>query len=118
MGNLSPSLSYSKFTDILNQLFLVGAPIAGKISDYLVVKYRAQRGGVWYPEDRLRGTLIGAGVLVPLSILFSGLLTQFVPGKWGLIANMVCLFVNGLGVRCIRLFCLMRDSYCDRLILF
>ena len=90
----------------------VGAPLAGRISDYVVVKYRAQRGGVWYPEDRLRTTLIGAGALVPLSVLFSGLLTQFVPHKWGLIANLVCLFVNGLGVCSIGFFdatCVIQD---------
>lgn len=76
----------------------IGAPLAGRISDYIIVKYRANRGGIWYPEDRLRTTLIGAGVLVPLSVLFSGLLTQFVPGRWSLIGNMFCLFTNGLGV--------------------
>ncbi|KAK0490133.1 MFS general substrate transporter [Armillaria luteobubalina] len=63
----------------------IGAPAAG-------------RGGEWYPEDRLRGTLIGAGFFVPLSVLGSGLLTEYVPGKVGLIGNFVCLFLNGLGV--------------------
>lgn len=77
----------------------VGGPIAGRISDHIIVKWRKARGGVWYPEDRLRGTLVGAGVFVPLSILFSGLLTQFVPGTLGLTLNLLCLFINGLGVR-------------------
>lgn len=68
--------------------------------------YRAKRGGVWYPEDRLRGTLVGA-LLCPLSVLGSGLLTQYVPGKVGLTLNLICLFFNGLGV---RIFCIV--AYC------
>ena len=36
--------------------------------------------------------------MVPLSVLFSGLVTQFVPGRVGLVLNLVALFVNGLGV--------------------
>ncbi|KAJ7601051.1 major facilitator superfamily domain-containing protein [Mycena floridula] len=77
---------------------LIGAPLAGRLSDYIVVTYRAKRGGIWYPEDRLRATLIGAGVFVPLSVLCSGLLTQFMPTRLGLILNLICLFMNGLGV--------------------
>ncbi|KAF8875624.1 MFS general substrate transporter [Infundibulicybe gibba] len=77
---------------------MIGAPLAGRISDKIVVKWRQRRGGVWYPEDRLRATLIGAMFLVPLSVLFSGLLSQFVGGKIGLILNLFCLFVNGIGV--------------------
>jgi hypothetical protein len=77
----------------------VGAPLSGRISDRTVVKWRKWRGGKWVPEDRLRATLWGATALVPLSILGSGLLTQFVEGRIGLVLNLVCLFVNGLGVR-------------------
>ncbi|KAF8888354.1 major facilitator superfamily domain-containing protein [Infundibulicybe gibba] len=77
---------------------MIGAPLAGRISDRIVVKWRQRRGGVWYPEDRLRATLIGAMFLVPLSVLFSGLLSQFVGGKIGLILNLFCLFANGIGV--------------------
>ena len=39
--------------------------------------------------------------MVPCSILLSGLVTQFVPGKVGLVLNLVLLFVNGLGVDCV-----------------
>ncbi|KAK0444615.1 MFS general substrate transporter [Desarmillaria tabescens] len=77
---------------------LIGAPAAGRFSDYIVKRYRKRRGGEWYPEDRLRGTVIGAGLFVPLSVLGSGLLTKYVPGKVGLIANFVCFFLNGFGV--------------------
>jgi len=68
------------------------------MSDRSVVKWRERRGGVWYPEDRLRAAIPGALFLVPLSVIFSGLLVQFVPGKIGSILNLVCLFVNGFGV--------------------
>ncbi|KAF9046832.1 MFS general substrate transporter [Hymenopellis radicata] len=83
---------------------LIGAPLAGFVSDRLVSSYRTHRGGTWYPEDRLRGTLIGAGVFVPLSVLGSGLLSDprlvwlFGHGKAGFIGNLICLFFNGMGV--------------------
>ena len=78
-------------------LDLVGAPLAGRLSDQIVVYYRKKRGGEWYPEDRLRATLPGA-LIVPLSVLASGLLTEYVPGTLGLILNLVCLFINGFAV--------------------
>ncbi|KAH9483455.1 Itaconate transport protein [Psilocybe cubensis] len=77
---------------------MIGAPLAGSISDKVVIYYRKSRGGEWYPEDRLRTTLIGGLIFVPLSVLMSGLLTTYVPGKLGLALNLVCLFINGLGV--------------------
>ncbi|KAF8162628.1 MFS DHA1 amino acid exporter [Crassisporium funariophilum] len=77
---------------------MIGAPLAGRLSDIIVVRYRKKRGGIWYPEDRLRATLSGALIFVPLSVLISGLLTEYVPGKLGLILNLICLFANGIGV--------------------
>jgi hypothetical protein len=82
---------------VLNSL-TVGALLAGRISDHFVVTYRARRGGVWCPEDRLRITLYAACTLVPLSVLFFGLCTQFVSGNLGLALNLVCLSINGFGV--------------------
>lgn len=76
----------------------VGAPIAGYLSDKVVVRWRERRGGVWYPEDRLRATLFGALTLVPLSVFFCGLITQYIDGPLGLILNLCCLFMNGFGV--------------------
>ncbi|KAF8812965.1 MFS general substrate transporter, partial [Phlegmacium glaucopus] len=77
---------------------MIGAPLAGRLSDRIVVYYRKKRGGEWYPEDRLRATLPGALILVPLSVLISGLLTEYVPGTLGLVLNLICLFINGVGV--------------------
>jgi hypothetical protein len=77
---------------------LVGAPVSGRLSDQIILYYRKKRGGVWYPEDRLRATLPGALIFVPLSVLISGLLTEYVPGTLGLVLNLVCLFADGMGV--------------------
>ncbi|KAI8974223.1 MFS general substrate transporter [Trametes punicea] len=77
---------------------IIGAPLAGRLSDRVVVAWRKRRGGVWVPEDRLRASLWGAGFLVPMSVLLSGLTTQFVPGTPGIVLNLVWLFMNGIGV--------------------
>ncbi|KAJ6476520.1 MFS general substrate transporter [Mycena vitilis] len=76
---------------------ILGAPVAGWLSDRMVIKWKKKRGGVWGPEDRLRGAQLG-GIMVPLSILSSGLLTRLVPGTLGLVLNLCCFFVNGIGV--------------------
>ncbi|KAI0261741.1 major facilitator superfamily domain-containing protein [Gloeopeniophorella convolvens] len=75
----------------------LGAPLAGRISDHVIVKWRTRRGGRWVPEDRLRAAQTGALVLVPLSVLLSGVFTHYVDGTTGLVLNMICLFLNGLG---------------------
>ncbi|EIW61021.1 MFS general substrate transporter [Trametes versicolor FP-101664 SS1] len=77
---------------------IIGAPLAGRLSDKVVVTWRKRRGGVWIPEDRLRASLWGAGLFVPMSVLLSGLTTQFVPGTLGIVLNLVWLFMNGIGV--------------------
>ncbi|PCH38486.1 MFS general substrate transporter [Wolfiporia cocos MD-104 SS10] len=77
---------------------ITGAPLAGRISDHVVVKWRLRRHGEWVPEDRLRATLLPAATLVPLSVLLSGLTTQFIEGKPGIVLNVICLFMNGIGV--------------------
>ncbi|KAJ7034476.1 MFS general substrate transporter [Mycena alexandri] len=77
---------------------ILGAPLAGWFSDRMVIKWRAKRGGVWVAEDRLRGAQLGAATIVPLSILASGIITTFVPGRVGLILNLFCFLFNGIGV--------------------
>ncbi|KAI0746710.1 major facilitator superfamily domain-containing protein [Daedaleopsis nitida] len=59
---------------------LLGAPIAGSLSDRSVIAWRKRRGGIWVPEDRLRASLLGAGFLVPMSMLLTELTIECVPG--------------------------------------
>lgn len=77
---------------------MVGAPVAGRISDRIVAKWKNKRGGVWYPEDRLRATFSGGLIFVPLSVLGCGLVTEYIGGPIGLVLNLLLLFMNGLGV--------------------
>ncbi|KAG5735451.1 hypothetical protein E4T56_gene12846 [Termitomyces sp. T112] len=77
---------------------MIGAPLAGRLSDRVVVAWRARRGGKWYPEDRLRAAIYGALIFIPLSMLGFGLLIEYVPGMFGLILTLVCLFVHGVGI--------------------
>jgi hypothetical protein len=86
-GHCSPTLSLT-----------VGAPIAGRLSDIVVKRWREKRKGVWCPEDRLRATWIGGLFMVPLSIGASGLITTYVGGPIGLCLNLLCLYTNGMGV--------------------
>ncbi|KAG1749487.1 MFS general substrate transporter [Suillus lakei] len=76
----------------------IGAPVAGRLSDIVVRRWREKRKGVWFPEDRLRATWIGGLFMVPLSIGASGLITTYVGGPIGLALNLLCLFTNGMGV--------------------
>ncbi|KIJ63399.1 hypothetical protein HYDPIDRAFT_92741 [Hydnomerulius pinastri MD-312] len=76
----------------------LGAPIAGRLSDYTVRKWKKKRNGVWVPEDRLRAVYVGGLFLVPLSVSIAGLATTYIDGPLGLAINIVCLFTNGLGV--------------------
>lgn len=80
----------------------VGAPIAGRLSDRVVVGWREKRNGLWVPEDRLRAALPGALVLLPLSVMLSGVFTHYVDGTTGLMLNLGCLFVSGIGVRTVN----------------
>ncbi|KAF7967692.1 hypothetical protein HWV62_33341 [Athelia sp. TMB] len=77
---------------------IVGGAIAGRISDATVRAWRTKRKGEWVPEDRLRAMLVSSAVLVPLSVLGSGALTQFTSGRLGLAGNLICLFFNGVGL--------------------
>jgi len=76
---------------------LIGAPLGGRLSDQIVAKRKERRGGVWYPEDRLRVSLWPAGLFVPLSFLLYAFVLEYVPGYVGLTICLFCLFVNGVG---------------------
>jgi MFS family permease len=84
---------------------LAGAPLAGWLSDKIIIRARKQRGGVWYPEDRLRATLPGALIFVPVSVLAFGLVVDNIKGKTGLVLSLICLYFNGFGVSlsCVRI---------------
>lgn len=96
---MRPHLHYSSSPQYANEKNPIDAPLAGWLSGRIVIRRRAKRGGVWVPEDGLRGAQIGAATLVPFSILASGLATTLVPGPPRLALNLLCFFVNGLGVR-------------------
>jgi hypothetical protein len=68
------------------------------MSDIYIIRWKKLRSGVWYPEDRLRAAIPGALFLVPLTMIASGLLVEYVPGPVGLVLNLISLFINGLGV--------------------
>ncbi|KAH6919132.1 major facilitator superfamily domain-containing protein [Coprinopsis sp. MPI-PUGE-AT-0042] len=76
---------------------MLGAPIAGRLSDGIIAKWKAKRGS-WCPEDRLRAAIPGALFLVPFSMLLSGIFTRYIDGTLGLVLNLVCFFMNGLGI--------------------
>jgi hypothetical protein len=78
---------------------IVGAPIAGRISDRVIVRWREKRNGCLVPEDRLRAALPGALIFLPIPVLLSGVFTHYVPGTLGLVLNMLCFFISGIGVR-------------------
>lgn len=91
------NLGYSSIFYMINNLYiLVGSPLSGWISDRIVIDYKRKRG-YWYPEDRLRACLYSC--FLPLTVLASGLVTTYLPTRTGLILNLVCLFINGIGVR-------------------
>ena len=85
-----------------SKLCAVGSSWAGPYSDRVLISLRKGRNGVWIGEDRLRATYLGGAVLAPMSILVSGLFTQFWPGNGSFIPNMICLIVNGIGVSSLK----------------
>ncbi|KZT74125.1 MFS general substrate transporter [Daedalea quercina L-15889] len=77
---------------------ILGAPLAGRLSDKTVVRWRKRRGGEWVPEDRLRAGLPALATLVPLSVLLFGFTAQYVDGRLGIALCLAWLFMNGIGV--------------------
>jgi len=78
--------------------YIVGAPLVGRISDRTVVKWRAKRGGVWYPEDRLRASLLPYAVYSPLPLILFGLANKYIDGTPGLVICLLCFFASSIGV--------------------
>ncbi|KAF7980134.1 hypothetical protein HWV62_39569 [Athelia sp. TMB] len=94
---------------------MVGGVFSGRLSDYMVKKWRKRRGGEWVPEDRLRAAIFSSAVLVPASVLCSGLVVQFVGGTLGLVLSLLCLFFNGMAVSYHQSLPLLLadEKYCD-----
>ena len=78
--------------------FSVGSAIVGRVSDHIVIKWRRQRKGIWYPEDRMRAAVIPYAIFIPISVLCFGLANRFIEGKMGLGLSLVFLFFSGGGV--------------------
>lgn len=76
----------------------VGATVAGRLADIAVIRGKKQRQGAWCPEDRLKATIPGGLILLPLSLIIFGLTTAYIPGTIGLVICLICLFFNGMGV--------------------
>jgi len=75
----------------------IGAPLSGWISDLVIIRWRKKRGGLWYPEDRLRATLFG--IFLPVAVVFSALVCRYLSGDTvGLALNLFCLFLAGVAV--------------------
>ena len=73
--------------------------VAGRLSDRAIIKGRRKRQGKWSPEDRLRAAIPGAMIFLPLSLTLYGYTLVNVEGTRGLVICLVCLFINGMGVR-------------------
>ena len=99
LGSMSTCI-LSFLTKSIHSLYynLVGAPIAGIISDRTVIWWRNERKGTWYPEDRLRASLIPLTLMVPLPVIAFGFINKFVDGSLGLFTSLLCLFINGIVV--------------------
>ncbi|KAI9437062.1 hypothetical protein BJY52DRAFT_1230264 [Lactarius psammicola] len=74
----------------------MGATVAGLISDRILVGLKGI--AEWTLGPRLCAAMLGVLILVPLSVLFSGMFTHFVPGATGLL---MCLFVSRIGTEVI-----------------
>lgn len=96
--SVCPLFSFSLLITNDSCIPVVGAPIAGRLSDMIIVRARAKRG-TWVPEDRLRASVPAIAVLVPVSLLAFGLTIKFIPGTAGLVVCLVLLFIHGVGVR-------------------
>jgi len=64
----------------------------------MIKKWRKKRAGKWVAEDRLRAAMFGAIYLIPLSLALFGIANTYIDGTPGLVACLVCLFLNGIGV--------------------
>ena len=72
--------------------------LTGVHADWELRRWKAKRGGIWVPEDRLRATLISGGTALPLSVVFLGWVMDKWDGKVGLAMTVFGLFWNGVAL--------------------
>ncbi|KZO96853.1 MFS general substrate transporter, partial [Calocera viscosa TUFC12733] len=84
---------------------LIGSRVAGVQSDRAVKHSLKVRNGVFRPEDRLRATLFGAGVVLPVSVLAYGICVQFWQGAGGLAVSLILIAASGFGLMTILAIC-------------
>lgn len=77
---------------------VVGSRISGYFSDFTVARWIVRRSGLFIPEDRLRASIVAAGLITPLSMVAAGLTMQFWTSAGGLAMSLVFLFIGGIGV--------------------
>jgi len=99
-GNIGMSSSNSSpwQCTLSNDPIIVGARISGRISDRTVSHWIERRGGKWVPEDRLRASLIFAGIVTPATMFALGFTMQFWTTSAGLAISLLLLFISGIGV--------------------
>ncbi|KAF9224669.1 MFS general substrate transporter [Gyrodon lividus] len=76
----------------------VGSPVAGRLSDAVIKKWRRKRYGEWVPEDRLRIVYIGGLIIVPFSLIAFALTTTYAQGPLGLALSLLAMFTHGFGI--------------------
>ncbi|KDE08499.1 hypothetical protein MVLG_01279 [Microbotryum lychnidis-dioicae p1A1 Lamole] len=70
----------------------------GRMADHTLKKWLKKRKGVYVPEDRLRATLLGGGLVLPCAVLALGWVIDLGSGKVGLAFTVILLFLNGVGL--------------------
>ncbi|GAA6017760.1 hypothetical protein JCM10207_000488 [Rhodosporidiobolus poonsookiae] len=71
---------------------------SGKYADWTLRHWLKKRNGQYVPEDRLKATLLGGGIVLPGSVLALGWVLDRVGGKVGLAWTVILLFVDGVGL--------------------
>ncbi|ORY35815.1 major facilitator superfamily domain-containing protein [Naematelia encephala] len=73
----------------------IGTRIGGPWADFMVKKYIKKRG-YRRPEDRLRASLVGCGIIMPVSCLAYGWLVR--SGAGGMAPPIVMMAISGVGL--------------------
>ncbi|RDL37499.1 uncharacterized protein BP5553_04932 [Venustampulla echinocandica] len=87
--------------------YILGTFFGGRYADYITIKWKAKRGGVRVPEDRLRSALPFMGIVTPACMLIYG---WSIEARFGGIAlPVIMMFCQGVA----QLFCFPSlNTYC------